>query len=251
MSPIIDETSESLRGMLGGVLADDAYDMLEISTNGATPTLHDLANFWVRRGSFGLKPILSGDTSRGVHAVVGTNGIAAHEVPSLWDNVSLTPQQGRVLDCLRLIEPRIEGLAFIGQSDRLGDRIPVVKLEGDAERLPLKAMGDGLTRLFHIALSMVNAENGVLLIDEFENGLYWEVQEQLWPVIFKMAEELNVQVFATTHSNDCLKSFVNAWSERPEMGSIYRLECSGDSTRAFPLPMVNVAGALASEIEVR
>jgi len=98
---------------------------------------------------------------------------------------------------------------------------------------------------------MVNAENGVLLIDEFENGLYWEVQEQLWPVIFKMAEELNVQVFATTHSNDCLKGFVNAWAERPELGAVYRLERSGEDTRARPLPRLNVTAALASEIEVR
>jgi len=237
--------------MLLGSLVDDAYEMLEISTNGAPPALHDLANFWVRRGSFGLKPILSADAPRAFCAVVGTCGIAGAEVPLLWDNVSLTPQQDRILDCLRLIERRIEGLTFIGQSDRVADRIPVVKLEGESERLPLKAMGDGITRLFHIALAMVNAENGVLLIDEFENGLYWEVQEQLWPVIFKMAEELNVQVFATTHSNDCLKGFVNAWAERPELGAVYRLERSGEDTRARPLPRLNVTAALASEIEVR
>jgi AAA15 family ATPase/GTPase len=112
-------------------------------------------------------------------------------------------------------------------------------------------MGDGLTRLFHIALAMVNAEGGYLLIDEFENGLYWEVQEQLWPVVFEMAELLNVQVFATSHSQDCIKGFERAWEKRPELGAMYRLERMGSSVTAFRLPMEGLSDALDSLVEVR
>lgn len=77
-----------------------------------------------------------------------------------------------------------------------------VKIEGIDEPLPLKSMGDGITRLFHIIVALVNARNGILLIDEFENGLHWSVQPKVWDIVFQLSEKLNVQVFATTHSHE-------------------------------------------------
>ena len=66
-------------------------------------------------------------------------------------------------------------------------------------------MGDGINRILTIILAMVNCENGYLLIDEFENGLHYSVQEKLWEIIFYLAKRLNIQVFATTHSNDTIE----------------------------------------------
>jgi AAA15 family ATPase/GTPase len=91
----------------------------------------------------------------------------------------------------------------------------------------------------------------VVLIDEFENGLYWEIQERLWPLIFEMAEMFDVQVFATSHSNDCLRSFTAAWQNSPHAGSMYRIERANSSARISRLPMANVSDALASQVEVR
>jgi AAA15 family ATPase/GTPase len=68
-------------------------------------------------------------------------------------------------------------------------------------------MGDGMNRILTIILALVNSDNGCLLIDEFENGLHYTVQENLWRIIFHLSKELNIQVFATTHSEDCIKGF--------------------------------------------
>ena len=68
-------------------------------------------------------------------------------------------------------------------------------------------MGDGINRILTIILSMVNVENGYFFIDEFENGLHYSVQKDLWKMIFYLAEKLNIQVFATTHSSDCINAF--------------------------------------------
>jgi AAA15 family ATPase/GTPase len=77
-----------------------------------------------------------------------------------------------------------------------------------------------------IILGLVNCDNGYLLLDEFENGLHHTVQEQLWKVIFELAERLNIQVFATTHSNDCIAAFekvLNSTSNNYS-GKLIRLE---------------------------
>jgi hypothetical protein len=183
-------------------------------------------------------------------SVVTTSGVDDLEVGRLFDQVSLTRAEDLVLECLRLIEPRIDGIAMVGGPETRR-RIPIVGIEGVNERFPLRTMGDGLTRIFHIALAMVNAKGGVAIIDEFENGLYWEVQGLLWPLIFKMAEALNIQLFVTTHSNDCLRGFTSAWQLSPDAGTLYRLERDKSQVKAIELPLRNVADAIATEIEVR
>lgn len=124
----------------------------------------------------------------------------------LWDKIILTDKEDLTVEALQIIEPKIERLAFV-EIDASGIRKPVVRIKGKDDIVPLSAMGDGINRVLSIILSLVNCANGVLLIDEFENGLHYTVQHKLWEVIFKMATKLNIQVFATTHSNDCIITF--------------------------------------------
>jgi predicted ATP-dependent endonuclease of OLD family len=61
-----------------------------------------------------------------------------------------------------------------------------------------------------LVLGIQPAAGGVLLIDEFENGLHFSVQKRLWELIFELAKTLDIQVFATTHSWDCIEAFTHA-----------------------------------------
>ena len=54
-------------------------------------------------------------------------------------------------------------------------------------------------------------------IDEFDNGLHYSVQKSLWKMIFSLAKQLNIQVFATTHSWDCIQSFTEVAIENEQM----------------------------------
>ncbi len=67
-----------------------------------------------------------------------------------------------------------------------------------------------MLRMLQLTLALLQARNGILLIDEFENGLHYSVQEKVWEFIFSMTDLLKIQVFATTHSKDCLYSFMKA-----------------------------------------
>ena len=89
--------------------------------------------------------------------------------------------------------------------------------------VPLCSFGDGVNRLFGIALALVTAKDGLLLIDEVENGLHHSVQYEVWKMIFALAQKLNVQVLATSHSWDTIEAFQKAASETPEDGVLVRL----------------------------
>lgn len=54
-----------------------------------------------------------------------------------------------------------------------------------------------------LALAIVNARNGFLLVDEIDTGLHFSAMYDMWKLIWKTAKRLNVQVFATTHNSDC------------------------------------------------
>jgi predicted ATP-dependent endonuclease of OLD family len=113
-------------------------------------------------------------------------------------------------------------------------------------------MGDGLRRMFHIGLAAVTASKGVLLIDEFENGLHWRVQRELWIALGKVAKEFEVQIFATTHSRDCVGGFVSASEELGiDDAKLYRMEREGDEIYAVDLALVNVEAALELNGEFR
>ncbi len=135
------------------------------------------------------------------------NGFSSEKAASMWDALVQGPGQEVVLDWLRVLDPRVEDLAYI--ASRGDARLALLKFRGQG-RIPLRSMGDGLTKLFHIALAVASASKGVLLIDEFENGLHWSVQEKLWVAIDRAAREFNVQVFSTTHSRDCIEGFTSA-----------------------------------------
>jgi AAA15 family ATPase/GTPase len=126
------------------------------------------------------------------------------EASNLWDKINIHPHlRQEVFKGLRLIDDGIQEIVKIGDSH---DTSFILIYRESDERLPLLSQGDGMAHLFHIVLALVNAKGGLLLIDEFENGLHYEVHPKLWKLIFQLAEQLNVQVFATTHSQDTVQA---------------------------------------------
>ncbi len=176
---------------------------------------------------------------------LSTRPIDTKTIADLWDSVLLTPLEELIIKAVRLVDSKIQKIAVTRSSE-----IPIVVYED--ERLPLKNLGDGISRVFHIILSLVNARDGFLLIDEFENGLHWKVQPKLWEMIFNLAEKLNVQVFATTHSQDCVQGFHTVWDTQEDKGSFHRLHHRSDfGTVATPYRCETLANALEMDVEMR
>ena len=142
---------------------------------------------------------------------------------SLWSMVDLTDDVEQVIDALRLIEPDISAVSMVSKDGPSKGRTAMVRAANVPYRVPLRSFGDGMNRLFAMILSLVNARGGILLIDEFENGLHYTVQFDAWRMMFSLAQKLDVQVFATTHSMDAIKAFHKASVESPELGMYLRL----------------------------
>jgi hypothetical protein len=140
-------------------------------------------------------------------AFVPANGLTSSDIARLWDDIALKPEEEEILNGLHLIAPNVERVNLLGHSDMKSGRVPMVRVKGVLEPLPLRSIGEGMNRIFGIVLALVNAKNGLLLIDEVDSGLHYTVHPSLWRLIFQVAARLNIQVFATTHSWDCIEGF--------------------------------------------
>ena len=109
-------------------------------------------------------------------------------------------QAALVVDALRKIDPRlrsIEDNSASGSSLIWGDI-------GLPELLPMSSMGEGMTRVTRLVLAIMSSAGGVVLIDEIENGLHHSVLPVVWETIDHASKQFNTQVFATTHSLECI-----------------------------------------------
>ncbi len=162
--------------------------------------------------------------------VVPTTFISMNDLARDWDKIALTEYEAIVKDAVRHIVPELEGITFVestgrSSSNRIAlNRVARVKLANERRPVPLSSLGDGMLRVFQMTLRAFSAKDGYLLIDEFENGLHYTIQEEIWATIFQLSATLNMQVFATTHSWDCIKSFATVCQREPQTeGVLFRI----------------------------
>lgn len=187
--------------------------------------------------------------SRSPAVMIGSSGLSSVQTRQMWDRVALAGQEALVEEALRPMVPDLERILLIGEG---GSRSILLKLKGVPRPVPMQGMGDGVKRVFGIAVSLILAAGGALLIDEVENGVHYSIQDEVWDSIFSLARRFGVQVFATTHSWDAVLGFQYAAGRSDGEGMLYRLERQPDSgieTVAFT--DADVAIAARHDVEIR
>jgi AAA15 family ATPase/GTPase len=129
---------------------------------------------------------------------IASNGLTETQVAQLWNQVYLTDLQDEVERALRLIEPGIKNIGLVQNLENEGQQIAQVRVTNSKDRLLLSSLGEGMNRLFGLALALVNAKGGFLLVDEIGNGIHYSIQPELWRFVFEVAARLDIQIFATT-----------------------------------------------------
>lgn len=207
---------------------------------------------------------------------VSARGLTDDELASWWDLIALRDGEARVIECLRLISP-IERLTMVEYPGHRGRRLPMVKVSGSRDPVPLKSLGDGMLRLFHLALAaessgailrapqqpVMNLEElpnldeparaQPLLVDEVENGIHYATLPLLWKFLFEVAERHAIQIFATSHSWDCIEAFQAAATETGKTSDarLIRIEAKNGGKRAVVFAGDELAMVTRDRIEVR
>ena len=151
-------------------------------------------------------------------------------IASRFSTAQLQGHVDKILALINLLEPRLKGLTLITIKD-----MPVIHayLEGMQRPIPTQLLGEGLNRMLGFALSMEQASGGMMLIDEIENGLHYRVQGEVFSVLLELAKAFDVQIFATTHSRECIVAAHQALNrEGHREFAYYRLDRRGKEIKA-------------------
>ncbi|MGH2409074.1 MAG: AAA family ATPase [Chloroflexota bacterium] len=174
--------------------------------------------------------------------------VSEQELAESFTKLEETEAIGILVSALKVLDERLQGLSlgFI-------DGRPVIRghLQGQ-QLLPLYFLGDGAVHLANITLSIASARDGTVMIDELENGFYYKNLQSGWEAIRRACALSKAQIFATTHSRECVMAALRAFGDDArDQFRLFRLENMGDHTRAIAYDVETANAAFALDLEVR
>jgi len=184
----------------------------------------------------------------GMGLFVTPGGYSIEEDARRYSKLNEVGRGEEVLAALQILEPRLRKLEIsvnAGKPILTGDM-------GMGRLMPIAYMGQGMEALVSRLLALLQHPGGVVLIDEFENGLHHSVLKDVWRVIAEAARRANTQVFATTHSKECILAAHEAMDEvGADDFALRRLERRGDKIVEVVYEQDVLEAAFEADIEVR
>lgn len=129
-----------------------------------------------------------------------------------------------VLELLQEIEPSVKNI-------QLGNEGKIYIDLGLANLLPVQVMGEGFIKTLALVSIISTLKDGIILIDEFENGLHFSSMDILWKGVIESCKKNNVILFATTHSYECIQSFFD--NTESNQSILFRIEKKSDKHSIF------------------
>jgi AAA15 family ATPase/GTPase len=134
----------------------------------------------------------------------------------------------------------------------------IVKQEGYDKPIPITLFGEGAIKLIRILLEIYICTNGRLMIDEIDTGIYHGRFKKFWKTILLAAYRNKVQLFATTHSKECLKFIKEVLEEDEELKSFQKdmrcfrlVEHKDKSVKSYSYDFEQFQFAIDHENEIR
>ena len=173
-------------------------------------------------------------------------GFTSDNLKDVFEAVQKHDKENTLYKYINEFDKNILNFKIIG-----GDK-PQCKVT-DGEYRDINEFGDGLKHWISIICSLYACKDGYLFIDEIDNGLHYTMHDKLWEIILKISKEQNVQVFATTHSKECIESFARVAKrlEDDEIGFIELGRNKEDKIRAIVMDSQRFFRELEVNNEVR
>ena len=146
----------------------------------------------------------------------------SHVVRDSFRNITKKPLlTEQAIELLKTFDPNIKGMTYKSGDDQR--YVPVFIIEGVDEYVPLSVYGDGMKKALTILNAIIEAEDGVVLIDEFETALHTTAMDHVFKFMLDVAKELNVQLFLATHSLEAIDTLLRCDEENIDRIKVVRI----------------------------
>lgn len=161
------------------------------------------------------------------------------------ESLDIKNQAQSVVSALRLFDPNLRNVCSTFATGQFRHCVDI----GLEEPLPLAMFGNGMQSVAQMLISLVTVRDGLLLVDEFENGIHHSLLARVWTAINDVSVSVNAQVITTTHSYECISAIYEALD--PEEFRIHRLESTDQGNRCVTYSSDAISGAIQHDFEMR
>ncbi|MCA6380195.1 MAG: AAA family ATPase [Cytophagales bacterium] len=164
------------------------------------------------------------------------------------EELVITKQLSSIINVLKKVDAAIQGIS-------LGSNRMIYVDIGLSRLIPINLLGDGMKRLLSILLTMPDAKDGIVLIDEIDNGLHFSAQSTMWKAIIEGCKFYNVQLFCTTHNYETLKNLSEVVEDdNPDFKKLirsYTIRKVGSETLSYEYDFEKLDFSIQQGIEFR
>ena len=170
------------------------------------------------------------------------------ETASRFSELSKRNQHHAVVEALQKEFPQIKELSVEVST---GSPAIYALVDSLKEKIPVGMISSGINKFLTLLLAIATIPKGVVLVDEIENGFYFERLPQMWRAIAQFCKEYDTQIFASTHSYECLSAAVPTVISAEQDFSLIRMSRENGRCTASVIPGLQFERAVQQEIEVR
>ncbi len=170
------------------------------------------------------------------------------ETASRFSELDTQGKSGTVVAGLKEIFPYLEGISI-----QVVSGVPTLHatMSYSELKVPLGLLSGGINKLVGILLAVAARPQGVVLIDEIENGFYYQLLPGIWSALLTFSKQYNTQIFASTHSEECLRALLKCVGENEEEFALIRAERKNGRCAAQVFGGRQLHSAIDQNIEVR
>jgi AAA15 family ATPase/GTPase len=172
-----------------------------------------------------------------------SNKATKNRYENLYSSIIKDELEDRLDSYIREFDRNIEKFRIINSQ-------PYCKKNGDFYNL--NEFGDGLGKFIYFIMILLSQKDSIILLDEIENGIHYTQLDRLWEIILTISKQQNVQVFATTHSKECIESYARVAKKLEDEEIAFIELCKREEEiKAFVYPYDWFIDEIEQEHEVR
>jgi AAA15 family ATPase/GTPase len=172
----------------------------------------------------------------------------AIEVAGWYSTLSVGGKEREIVEAIRDVFPIVEDLSI---QISAGSPVLFAKVKGVNDKIPVNLVSAGITRLLAMVLAIHKMAGGIVCIDEIENGFHFEILESVWKLIERFSTSTQTQVFATSHSQECIAAATNAISDARKRLRFLKLSRQDGYSTVKDISGQSLRSAVQMDVEVR
>jgi AAA15 family ATPase/GTPase len=139
--------------------------------------------------------------------------IYRYDLCNYWDSIVKNDFEAIFMRIFNTIFPEIEEVRNFTNDITNKGNVVYVRLKTNDSYVPLAMIGDGCVKFFRLLCLIFSAQSKIVLFDELDNGVHFLKLKSFIKELIVLCNSYNVQLFATTHSKECIEAYSEALDE--------------------------------------